>query len=492
MTFQEYRQYDALGLAELIRKKEITPIELLEIAIQRAEAVNPQINAIVHKLYDYGKAMLQNIPSDSPFAGVPFLIKDLGISVKDTPMNTGCRALKDFITPQDSILAQRLRKAGFVFLGKTNTSEFGLTPYVEPLLHGKTSNPWNLGHSSGGSSGGSSAAVAAGITPIATASDGGGSIRIPASCAGLFGLKPSRGTISLAPYSEKWSGFVVENCVSRSVRDSAAYYDAIKGGSPGELYNTTISNRPLMESLTIDAKPLRIGFATSHPLNGTTHKECILAVEHTAKLLENLGHQVETVELPFYRVDILKGFIPIVAAETTAALAEVSGVLGRKLKVKDVEPNTWALNVLGRKLSAADYAHARQIMGKIARRMGAFHQKYDVLLTPVLSKPPIAHGEMQNSKFEQFLVNIVNRFDLGGLLKANVEDFADKAFGYIPYPALANMTGQPSMSVPLYWSADGLPIGSMFTARMGEDDLLYRLAGQLERAQPWFGKVAPL
>ncbi len=493
MKFEEYRQYDALGLATLVKNKEVKATELLEIAIARVEEVNPQLNAIVHKLYDYGKHMLQEVPEDSIFQGVPFLVKDLGIQIKDTPMNVGSRFLKKFVSKEDSFVIQQLRKAGLVFFGKTNTPEFGLTPYTEPLLYGPCVNPWNLNHSSGGSSGGSASAVAGGIVPMATASDGGGSIRIPASCCGLFGFKASRGHSSFRPHIiEPWAGFISEGCNSRSVRDTAAYLDVIAGKDIGEFYLTNPPKQSFIEALNEGVESLKIGFSVEHTLGMKVDEECKNAVRHTAKLLEDLGHQVEEVSLPYRREDLTEIFIKIVAGETYGDLASWAKVVGRKLKRSEIEPNTWAMRLLGETFTAGDYALARQNLGELCFRMGQWHQQYDILLTPTLAYEPIKNGALQNSKTEARLVEMVNRLNLKGMLKANLKQFVDKAFGYIPFTPLANMTGQPSMSVPLYWSQNNLPIGSMFTAKIGADALLFRLAKQLEEADSWFEKVPDL
>ncbi len=490
MTFDEYRQYDALGLATLIQKKEIQASELLELAIQRQEAVHPQVNAIIRPLYEHAKKQIDTLSHDMPFTGVPFVLKDLGLPLKGTEMNVGSAYFKGFITKADSLVVEKIKKAGFLIFGKTNTPEFGLTPFTEPQLHGITKNPWNLEHSAGGSSGGSGAAVAAGIIPMATASDGGGSIRIPASCCGLVGHKPSRGLVSLGPsIAEAWGGLVVENCVSRSVRDSAAYLDVIKGTAWGEI-SLPYESSSYLKAIDQGVRPLKIGFSTQHPLNLAVDQDCIDAVKHTAKLLQNLGHEVEEVPLPYGRAAVEEIFLVLVAGEAAADLQDFEDHLGRKVKKSDVEPNTWGLSVLGRKLSASDYALARKKMGYLSRKMGKFHLDYDLLLTPTLANAPIKHGQLQNSGFEKLLVQLVNTFELGAVLKMGLQQFTDKAFGYIPYTILANMTGQPSISLPLHWNENKLPIGVMFTGRMGEDALLLQLAKQLEEAQPWFDKVA--
>lgn len=490
MTFEEYRKYDGLGLAKLIRKREVTATELVEVAVTRAESVNPTINAIIHPLYDMAKEMAKNADPESPFAGIPFLVKDLGLEIAGAPLSAGSRGYRDYVSKEDSYIVERFRQAGLSFLGKTNTPEFGTTPYTEPKHFGPTRNPWNIGRTAGGSSGGSAAAVAAGITPLASASDGGGSIRIPASCCGLFGLKPSRGRISLGPgRGEGWSGAVMEHCVSRSVRDSAALLDAIQGPAPGEPFIIQPPEKPYLETLKEAPGRLRIGMSTAHTLGQEVEAECILAVEKTAKLLESLGHHVELAPLPYRREDLTETFLTVICGEVAAGVDELSEHLGRTARPGDVERTNFALAMLGRNFSAGDYAYQRRKWNDISRRLGAFHQQYDLLLTPTVSRVPFRIGELQPSDAEQRLLKLVTSLNLEGVLKARIGPLAEKIFSYIPYTALGNMAGQPSMSVPLHWSEDGLPVGVMFTGPVGREDMLFRLAAQLEEAQPWMKKA---
>jgi amidase len=493
MNFQEYRQYDALGLAELIRKKEILSSEVLELAIARAEAVNPKLNAIIYPFYERARRQVAVTSPETPFAGVPFLLKDLSIELAGTPFSQGCSALRGNESIRTSEMVRRLEESGLVFLGKTNTPEFGLTPYTEPQAFGPTHNPWDLSCTPGGSSGGSAAAAAAGIVPLATGSDGGGSIRIPASCCGLFGLKPSRGRVSMGPqYGELWQGATMENCLSRSVRDSAALLDVIRGNMPGDPFPVHTPKRPYLEEVDKTPDTLHIGFSVDHPLGHQVDPECVEAVRKTAALLENLGHQVEEVPFLFQRRDLAEAFIFMIMGETAATVSNLQEHLGRPPTRRDVEPSTWALALLGRSLSAEQFVMAIHRWNEVARRSGEFHQRYDILLTPVTAMPPFQTGHLQPSGAERQLISLVNRFNLGWLAKSNIDQLAEKIFSYIPFTPLANMTGQPSMSVPLHWTEEGLPVGSMFTAPMGREDMLYRLAGQLERTQPWFDNIPAL
>lgn len=491
MTFEEYRRYDALGLAELVKSGQISPAELLEIAIRRAETVNPALNAIIHPMYEAARTEAGSVRRDAPFAGVPFLVKDLGMEVAGTPMRSGCRGYFNYISPADSFAVGKMRQAGLVIFGKTNTPEFGLTPFTEPTLFGPTRNPWNPEHTPGGSSGGSAVAVAAGIVPMATANDGGGSIRMPASCCGLFGLKPSRGRTSWANlFGAMWNGAAVEGCVSRSVRDSAAYLDAISGAAPGDPYIVQQPERPYLEEVGTAPGRLRIGYTTAHTLGMGVDPACIQAVEHTVALLRSEGHTVEEVALPYRKEDLTQAFLVVIAGEVAGELRVLGDFLGRKVRPGDVEPNTYALHLLGKSFTAADYAYASHKWNEICRRIAAFHERYDLLLTPTLGQRPFKIGSLQNTAAESRLVAIVNALGLSSAVRGQVDPLADKIYNWMPWTAFANMTGQPSMSVPLWWTLEeNLPVGVMFTARIGEEDVLFRLAGQLEKAQPWMERV---
>lgn len=493
MTFAEYRTFDALGLAELIRSGQASPKEVLAAARERAESVNERINAIIHPTYGEAEAQVERDLPEGSFRAVPFLIKDLGLHWAGQPMRSGSKGYEGYRPETDSFLIRRYREAGLVFLGKTNTPEFGLTPYTEPDHFGPTRNPWNTDRTAGGSSGGSAAAIAAGIVPLATASDGGGSIRIPASCCGLVGLKPSRGLLSLGPQTgEHWAGAVVEGCNSKTVRDTAAFLDMAAAFEPGDPYPSPARPTSYHRLLGQKIPPLRIGFSTAHPLTHTLDEACVRAVQQTAQLLEELGHKVEEVPLPIQRPDLTEVFITMVAGQASATVREMGEAMGRKVSLNQVEPSTFALYLLGRSLSASEYAYQRRRWNDIGRRMAAFHQEYDLLLTPTASRRPFPIGSLEPSAGEQRLIGLINRLRLGSLAAANIEQLAEKVFSYIPYTPLANMTGQPSLSLPLHWSEDELPVGVLFTGPIGQDGLLLQLGAQLEEARPWKGKYPPL
>ncbi|HRI61603.1 MAG TPA: amidase [Saprospiraceae bacterium] len=501
MSFEEYRRHDAFGLADLVKKGQTTSEELLEIAIQRTEAVNPALNAVIHKMYEESRTEAKNTRGDTPFSGVPFLVKDLGMEVKGTPMRAGCKGYSNYVSTEDSFVVQKMRQAGLVIFGKTNTPEFGLTPFTEPALFGPTRNPWDASRTPAGSSGGSAVAVAAGIVPMASANDGGGSIRMPASCCGLFGLKPSRGRTSWGKmFGEMWNGAAVEGCVSRSVRDSAAYLDAVMGAAPGDPYDIQRPERPYLQEVGTLPGKLRIGYTTAHTMGLTVDPACIKAVAQAIDILRGEGHVVEEVPLPYKKEDLTKAFLVVVAGEMAGELQVLSDFLGRKVRPGDVEPNTYALHLLGKSFTAGDYTYAKRKWNEICRRIAGFHERYDLLLTPTLAQRPFKIGALQNTPAESRLISVVNTLGLGSAVRSQIDPLAEKIYNWMPWTAFANITGQPSMSVPLYWTGaadndpaadttSGLPVGVMFTARFGDEGMLFRLAGQLEKAAPWWENV---
>jgi amidase len=492
LSFTDYVQHDATSLANLVQTGQVSPAELLETAIARAEAVNPTLNAIVTPLYDKGRDMAKQLPPTGPFRGVPFLLKDLELEWAGTPLKAGCRGYQHYVSSVDSEVVKRLKASGLVLFGKTNTPEFGLTPYTESKLYGPARNPWNPAHSPGGSSGGSAVAVASGIVPAATASDGGGSIRIPAACCGLFGFKPSRARTTLGPgFSEMWGGAVVSHVVTRSVRDSAGFLDVVSGPLSGDPYGIAPPERPFAEEVGREPGRLRVAFSTQALMEGQpTDPACVKAVQDTVRLLETLGHTVEEVPLPYEKTIVTQAFFLNVLSETAATLRDLADFLGRPLRRDDVELNTWALSRMAAGYSAGDVTYQKRRWNALNRSMGQLHETYDVFLTPTLPRPPIAIGTFQNTASEERMLKLVDAVSGLKYLKGSklVDELAEKSLNYISYTVITNMTGQPSMSVPLHWSADGLPIGVMFAAKLGDEATLFRLAGQLEQAQPWFAK----
>jgi amidase len=487
----QFENYDGLGLAALMRSGQVSAAELVEETIARIEAVNPKINAVICKLYESARAAALK-PPEGPFAGVPFLLKDLMAALAGAPMSSGNRALAGVISPGDEEIVRRYRKAGLIFVGKTNTPEFGLAAVTEPEAFGPARNPWDVTRTPGGSSGGSAAAVAARIAPMAHGNDGGGSIRIPASCCGLFGLKPSRGRTPLGPRrGEAWRGYTIGHAITRSVRDSAALLDATAGVDVGAPYEIAPPARPYLAEVGAPPGRLRIAFTTAPLLARAVHPDCLDAVTAAVALLGELGHQVVEATPPFEAEPWLMALIKIIAGETACDIAAASEAAGRKLGRADFETATYVIGLLGATWSAADYASAAHYLQGWARRVGAFFEDYDLLLTPTLATPPLPIGALRPTGAEQAILKTIGTLRAGWFMKLSglAGVLAQKSFEPIPYTPLFNVAGQPAMSVPLHWNAQGLPIGVQFAARLGDEATLFRLAAQLEQARPWFDKA---
>ena len=489
--FTEFDQYDTMGLAELVRKGQVTPAELCEETIERIERVNLKLNAVVTRMYDQGRKETSKTLSEGPFTGVPLLIKDLHYEYAGVRMTSGCKALKDYVPDRDCEMVVRFKKAGAVIIGKTNTPEFGLLGITEPELFGPCRNPWNMDHTPGGSSGGSAAAVAARIVPMAAGGDGGGSIRIPSAYCGVFGLKPSRGRNPTGPdYGTIWQGAVQNHVITRSVRDSAAMLDATQGPDPGAPYDIRPPERPYLEEVTKDPGKLKIAFNTVSPIGTPVDSECVKTVEHAARLLEKMGHRLEEARPEIDGVGLAKSYLAMYFGEMAADLDELGLFLKRKAGPKDVEPLTYTLGSLGRTFSAGYLVEALRKWDHAARQMGRFFNKYDLYMTPTTAYPPAKIGELKPKPIEMLLMNTVNSLKAGWFLKALgiVDSLAEKSLERTPFTQLANLCGLPAMSVPLYWTPDGLPLGTHFIGPFGHEDVLFRLAGQLEKAQPWFDR----
>lgn len=489
--FAEYDVYDALGLAELVRKGEVSATELCEEAIERIERINPALNAVVTKMYEEGRNSAREATPKGPFAGVPFLLKDLMFAYAGVRMSDGSKARQRYIPDHDSEMVVRFKRAGLVILGKTNTPEFGLMGITEPELFGACRNPWSTGHTPGGSSGGSAAAVAGGMVPMAAGGDGGGSIRIPSAYCGLFGLKPSRGRNPSGPdHGRVWQGAVQEHVISRSVRDSAAMLDATQGADCGAPYEIRPPERPYTEEVERDPEHLTIAFTTRSPLGTPVHADCVRAVEDAALLLEDLGHGVEEAAPNIDGAALARSYLAMYFGEVAADIDELKTVLGRRARPSDVEPLTWTLGLLGRACGEDYLVKGLRVWDHAARAMGLFFKSYDLYLTPTTAYPPARIAELQPKPAEALLIKCINTLRLGRLLKASgmVDQMAEKSLERTPFTQLANLTGLPAMSVPLYWTAEGLPLGVQFIAAFGGEDRLFRLAGQLERSRPWFDK----
>jgi len=472
-TIPEYESCDGLRLAELVSAGDVTPGELLEAAIERVEARNPVVNAVVNRMYDIAKAAIAAGLPAGPFTGVPYLLKDLGVQYAGAVTSAGSNFLRDAVADHDSEVVARMKRAGLVIFGKTNTSEFGLSTSVEPRLFGATRNPWNLAHSAGGSSGGAAAAIAAGMLPMAHATDGGGSIRVPASCCGLFGLKPTRARNPMGPdLGEGWSGASVGHAITRSVRDSAALLDATSGPDVGDPYWAPPPRGPYRTEVGADPGRLRIAFTTTAWNGQPVDPECAAAVADAAKLCESLGHHLEEAS-PTVDADAHAAASRIIISAHTRATLEARGkVLGRPPAPDDVEAITWAMAEYGRTASASDYAGAIVAVHRNGRAVGRFFTRYDVLLTPTMCKPP-------------------HRLGVLAMNGADTQAYMGAILGTIAFTSLFNNCGNPAMSVPLHWSADGMPVGVQFAAPFGDEATLFRLAAQLEAARPWADRRPP-
>jgi amidase len=466
MSFPEYAANDALGLAELVHKGEVSPSELAEEAIARIEKHNPALNAVILKLYDLGRQMAK-APVEGPFKGVPFLLKDAFGDIAGYPTRLGSRFKSDEPVKEDTVLAKRFRAAGLTFLGKTNVPEFTLLPTTESALYGAAHNPWNVNHSTGGSSGGSAAAVASGMVPIAHANDSGGSIRIPASSCGLVGLKPTRARTSLGPdYGDVLSGLCHEHVLTRTVRDCAAMLDCIHGNEPGDPYVAPPVTGSFLDETKRKPGKLRIAFSRTNPAGAPLHADCVKGVEATAKVLADLGHEVVEAAPPLRAEEPGNLFLPLWAAWLASEIELETARRGRGPKDDELEPLTRGLYEIGKTVSAAQYLMLVKEAQALTRRIAGFMASHDVWLTPTLASPPIPLG----------LINI-NEPD-------PIAAFAP-AVDYVPFTPIQNLTGQPAMSLPLAMSSDGLPVGMMFSARFGDEATLFRLAAQLEEAMPW-------
>jgi amidase len=473
MAMDEIAFLDATAQAELVRSREVSPAELVSGAIERVERLNPALNAVIHPLFEQARETADS-PQPGPFSGVPFLIKDLAAECRGAPLADGSGfAAGHYISPADSELVQRYKAAGLVILGKSNTSEFGLLPATEPERFGPTLNPWDTSRGTGGSSGGSAAAVASGMVPAGHASDGGGSIRIPASCCGLVGLKPTRGRNSLAPdIGDIAGGIIHEHVVTRSVRDTAAILDATAGPMPGDPYQAPRPQRAFAEEVRRAAGRLKIGFGIT-PLNGAAaHADCIAAARSAASLCEELGHEVEEASPSVDSAMLFKSFGLVMTGYLGWNIAAWERRLGREPLEEEFEAATWRMYQHSKQQTGADYLLAWQDLQRCCRQFSAFFEDYDLWLSPTLAQPPVPLGYFDYSHETR---------------KRYIAHLGD----YTAFTLIANATGQPAVSLPLYWTEGGLPVGVQFTGPYGDEAVLIRIAAQLEQARPWAGRRPP-
>jgi amidase len=473
-ALEELAWLDATALAELVRSGELQPHELIEAAIERIERLNPTLNAVVTPMYDAARERARRPFAEAPFAGVPFLLKDLVAEFAGVRFTEGSAFLKDFVADRDSELVRRLKRSGLVVVGKTNTPEFGSLPTTEPALFGPTRNPWDTRRTAGGSSGGAAAAVASGMVPMAHGNDGGGSIRMPAACCGVFGLKPTRGRNPLGPgFGDMIGGLIAEHALTRSVRDSAALLDATCGPALGDPYWAPPPPRPFTREVGAEPGRLRIAFTSKAPSGVPVHADCVQAVQDAADLCRQLGHAVEQRDLQIDAAVFNRSFFNIWCGGAAWTARHWEARTGRTIHPDAVEPLTWALLDRGRRVDAGAYLLAVENLQRIARALAAQFTHRDIWLTPTLGEPPVPLGT-----FEPTDENPMQGFF--------------RAATFMPFTSFCNVTGQPAMSVPLFWNAEGLPIGTQFVGRVGEEATLFRLAAQLEAARPWAGRRPPV
>jgi amidase len=492
MKLSEYLAHDAVGLAERVASREVSAAELLDLALKQSVRTQARTNAICRTMESEARARIERQPA-GPFSGVPFLIKDCAQDYAGLPTSFGSRALAKTIASEHAHVVKRYLDAGFVIFGKTNLPELALKGVSDSQAFGRSCNPWNIDHTPGGSSGGAAAAVASGVVPMAAGNDGGGSIRIPAACCGLFGLKPSRGLVSSGPaYGEYWYGASSEGVISRSVRDSAAALDVIAGAEPGDPFLAGEPPVVYAQAVMRDPPRLRIGFMTASPIGTEVHAEAKAAVEGAAKLLQGLGHEVAEASPEIDGAALAKSFLHIYFGQVPAMVAHAVANGARR---DDFELLTRVLATIGGAISAGALTTQLIKWNEFARALARFHARYDLLLTPTLAHPPIRHGQGDPSAAEQALLNMLDRTGLlgllarAGLLDGTIDKIARDSLQYVPFTQLANLTGTPAMSVPLHWTADGLPLGVQLVGRLGDEPRLLQLARQLEQAQPWFDRL---
>ncbi|MBM7619630.1 amidase [Bacillus tianshenii] len=488
MKVEEYVSYDGLGLAELVKAKKVSPEELVNLAISQIDKCNPSLNAVIHTIYDRAKTSAKdNI--EGPFAGVPMLLKDFSQELKGEPISGGSRALRTYRSTSDSEYVTRLRKSGFLFLGQTNVPELAILAYTEPVEYGPTRNPWNRDHTPGGSSGGSGAAVASGMVPIAGANDGGGSIRIPAAYCGLFGLKPTRGRTPVGPQNGRFlHGAAVEHVLTRTVRDSAAVLDELNGFEKGAAFTVLPFDESYLQTMErpLDKKR-KIAFSIKSPIGTEVNAACIEAVMKTVHFLESSGFHVEDVDAPVDGKKVAKGFLTTYFAEISASIARMEEVLGRKASYRDMEPQTWLMGLMGKEITAQEFVLSMREWDIAAYAMESFHEDYDFYITPTTAFTPARIGEHELKRVEKLALQITGKMGKAGFLKKMglVDQMVEDAFKRVPFTQLANLTGQPAMSVPLHVTEDGLPVGVQFMAARGREDLLLQMASFLEKSDLW-------
>jgi amidase len=492
MRFPEYDGLDALGLAALVAARQVSAAEVLEAALERADARNPRLNALVARFDDEARARAAGPLPSGPLSGVPFVLKDLVTAWKGHPMSGGSRLGAGHRPDHDSEVVRRLEAAGLILFGLTNAPELGIMAHTEPKLHGPCRNPWSTDHTPGGSSGGSGAAVAARIVPAAHANDGGGSIRIPASHGGLIGLKPTRGRVSMAPdFGESWLGFVAEGVISRTVRDTAALLDVLSGHAHGDPFHLAPPARPFLSEVGTPPGKLRVAFTSGAFFGHATSPEAVAAVEDAARLLASLGHEVVEEHPPFDRARMVLAYIHVVAASVATEVDELARRTGRKPSAARLEPETAGLAAAGRTIPANVLIDDLEAMRAMARAMDGFLTRHDLLLTPTVAAPPVLVGSLQPKPWERWGLRFAAATGVRAVLDQLFKQVGDRSFDATGFTMPFNQTGQPAISVPLHWTAEGLPLGVQLVAGLGQEALLLRVASQLEAARPWAERRPP-
>lgn len=490
--FKEYCEYDGTDLADLIRKSKVSPAEVLEAAISQIEKINPKINAVVYKMYENAKKEINKMDLSAPLVGVPFLVKDLGLDIAGFPTSQGSRFTKQYIAQQDSEIIQRYKKSGLIILGKTNIPEFGIMGVTEPYLWGACRNPWDLNLTTGGSSGGSAAAVAARMVPIASADDGGGSIRIPASACGLFGFKPSRGLQPMGPQkNESWLSLVSGHVVTRSVRDSALVLDCTKGLALGAPYGATNNNQQFKDALHQSVKSKKIAYSKQSLFGEKIGAECLEAQMITLRACERLGLEIVEDQPIFNKNELIFSYYVIVASSVAGDVARYEKIMNDVASLKNIEHATWFLKAAGHKLRAAHLEQALYVTRQATILWENFLQKYDYFCTPTMAYAPSPIGLMNLNVLEKISIYLADYLPLSVIIDT-LKKIGARGFEKTPNTSLFNMSGHPAMSVPTYWTEQQIPIGVQFVGRMGEDEHLFSLAQALENEFKWAQKKPSL
>ncbi|HWK68553.1 MAG TPA: amidase [Rhizobiaceae bacterium] len=469
---QTYAESDALGLADLVRRGQVSPDELVEAAITLIDRLDPKLNAVIHRLYDMARASAANVDRNAPFAGVPFLLKELASAWSGAPNTNSSFYLKDVVSDFDTEAVRRMKAAGLILVGKSNAPENGWSITTEPKLYGATKNPWKEGITPGGSSGGTAAAVAARMVPIGEASDGAGSIRVPASCCGVVGLKPSRGRVTLAPFGDFWYGGAYFLCCSRSVRDTAAYLDALAGALPGDPYIPPVPDESWLALAARAPKKLRVGYSVTPPNGTSIGAEPKAAVLATAKALEALGHSVEEHDMPLAANEAWKTYTDMTCVQTAATFGALEALVGRPVTREDVEPITWAIIERGRATSGITHANQVEQIRQLGRAIAGDLYAYDIFLTPTLTQLPRPLGFYDMSETD------LDRYNA---------KWTDSVFAF-PF----NISGQPAISLPLHWTPDGIPVGVQLVGRYGDEATVLAVSTQLEQQMPWKDRRPPI